>query len=350
MDSNEQTPVTGHVMKLASRFGILTLCFGLSVFVGCGSQNSPQKTDEGLTRVRLALNWFPEAEHGGFYAAEVHGFFREEGLEVDIIPGGPGSPVIQQVATGRCEFAVANADQVLLGREEGAQVKAVLTAMQDTPRCIMVHQKSGITSLKELRGLTLAVGAGRPFAKYLLQQLKDPQLTLVPYQGNITRFLQEDNFAQQAYVFSEPFIARQQGSDPRCLMLSEIGFNPYASLLVTSDERVTRQADLVARMVRASRRGWQKYLNDPQPTNERIHRLNPEMSLDTLAFGAQELKALCLPAPMTSERLGQMSPERWQTLAQQLASIELVSPQLNWRQAFTLQFSEEPTEHSTPQD
>ncbi len=97
----------------------------------------------GLRRVTLALNWFPEVEHGGFFAADVHGFFRDEGLEVEIQSGGPGAPVIQQVATQRCDFAVANADQVLLGRDQGAQVVAVMAAMQNSPHCIMVHQRGG---------------------------------------------------------------------------------------------------------------------------------------------------------------------------------------------------------------
>ena len=64
-------------------------------------------------RVRLALNWFPEAEHGGFYAALVHGYYQKQGLQVEILGGGPDAPVIQRVATGAVEFGVTNADDVL---------------------------------------------------------------------------------------------------------------------------------------------------------------------------------------------------------------------------------------------
>ena len=69
-------------------------------------------------RVQLALNWFPEAEHGGYYAALVHGYYADEGFDVEIIPGGPGAPVIQEVVVGRVGFGVVNADQILLGRAE----------------------------------------------------------------------------------------------------------------------------------------------------------------------------------------------------------------------------------------
>jgi len=286
----------------------------------------------------LALNWFPEAEHGGYYAAEVHGFFEQEGVDVEILPGGPGAPVIQQVATGRVAFAIANADQVLLGREQGAPIVAVMAPLQDSPRCIMVHESSGIESLRQLKNLTLSVGSGKPFAKYLLSQLGAADLTIVPYQGNVTAFLQRDDVAQQAYVFSEPFIARQQGAQPRCLMLSEIGFNPYTSVLITSERLIASDPQLVAKVVRASVRGWNKYLDSPAPTNQKIHMLNSGMGLEILAYGADAMQPLCLPAGTQPEVLGTMTATRWETLAGQLQSVGLLDDATVWQQAFDVQF------------
>ena len=94
----------------------LFLCgFLLSVVVvvGCSSEPpaapksppaNPASSDPPAKKsdaVELALNWLPEAEHGGFFAAEVHGLFAERQLRVKIIPGGPGVPVIQNVASGK---------------------------------------------------------------------------------------------------------------------------------------------------------------------------------------------------------------------------------------------------------
>lgn len=318
----------------------LALAF-LTVASGCSTGSEPSTADGSASdqQVTLALNWFPEAEHGGFYAALVHGYFEEEGLNVEIQSGGPGAPVIQQVATGRVEFAVANADQVLLGRDQQAPVVALMTSMQDSPRCIMVHEKGGPRSLLELRDLTLAVGSGKPFARFLLEKLgPDAQLTIVPYQGNVAMFLERQDFAQQAYVFSEPFIARQQGGDPRCLMVSELGFNPYSSLLIANDALVAERPEIAEKMVRASVRGWRKYLEDPEPTNRYIHKLNPEMSLEILAYGAEQLRGLCLPAAMPADQLGTMTDQRWRELAEQLAEIELLEDPSVWRQAYDSRF------------
>ena len=91
-----------------SLFVIASLVF----FTGCSedrdskeavSENIDLLTTEGksLTPVTLQLNWFPEAEHGGYYAALVHGFFANEGLDVEIIPGGPARKQYPQVFHGQ---------------------------------------------------------------------------------------------------------------------------------------------------------------------------------------------------------------------------------------------------------
>ena len=79
--------------------------------LGCSDGPAPPPNDvaadsaDGIVRpptaVSLQLNWFPEAEHGGFFAADVHGFYDDSKLDVEIRPGGPGTQVVTQVATGR---------------------------------------------------------------------------------------------------------------------------------------------------------------------------------------------------------------------------------------------------------
>ncbi len=123
--------------------------------LGTGCAPSAPRSEEAAT-IRLALNWFPDTQHAGFYAAEVFEEFKQQGLSVEIIPGGPAAPIVQNVALKQVEFAVANADQILMARAQGAPIVAVLASMQTSPRCIMIHRESGIQSLGDLRDLTLA--------------------------------------------------------------------------------------------------------------------------------------------------------------------------------------------------
>ena len=292
--------------------------------------------------VTLALNWFPEAEHGGFYAALVHGYFAEEGLNVTIRGGGPKVPVIADVASGTVAFGVDNADKLLLGRVQQADVVAVMAPIQDSPRCIMVHKSEGIASLKDLAGrkpFTLAMNTGQPFAQFLMKRVNLADAQITSYPGNVAQFLLEPKYGQQAYNFSEPFVAEQQGGYPVCLMLSELGFNTYTSLLITRGELIEQQPELVAKMTRASIRGWKKYLAEPDETNKHIHEQNTQMGLDVLTFGVGVLKPLCLPKDFTEERLGSMTAERWQTLASQMTEIGSLPPDsVKPEAAFTLKF------------
>lgn len=324
------------------------------VIAGCRSEvSSPStpKASPGTTAaakpvdVTLALNWYPEAEHGGYYAALVHGFFAEEGLNVTIRPGGPNVPVIADVATGKVEFAVDNADKLILLRAQQADAVVVMSPLQNSPRCVMVHKSSGLTRLEELankNSFTLAMNSGQPFAQFLAKKVRLDDVRIVPYQPDVAKFMEEPNFGQQAYSFSEPFVAEKQGGDPLCLMLSDLGFNTYTSVLLTRQEMIEKQSDVVEKMTRASIRGWKKYLAEPDESNKLIHKENPGMGLDILAFGVKALRPLCLPEGFDESRLGEMSGERWETLVSQMVEIGSIKPDsVKATDAYTLKFIEQ---------
>ena len=335
-----------------ARTFVLVGLFAALASAGCGSSNSaspqPQaaavnpaaeRKDPTLIQVTLQLNWFPEAEHGGYYAALVHGYFQEEGLDVEILPGGPETPVVQQVARRAATFGIVNADNVLFGRAQEAPVVAVMAPLQISPRCLIVHKSSGIRDFEDLKNITLAMSSSNAFSHYLRYKLPLPGVKIVPYPGNVAQFLINKDYAQQGYVFSEPFVARKEGGDPKILMLSDLGFNPYTSLLCTHESQLEDQPHLVRKMVAASIRGWQKYIESPAKANQRIHEANPEMDLDILEYGAETLTPLVLDSVAEQQGIGTMSRARWQTLADQLVeSGQLKHREAHVEQAFTTQF------------
>jgi NitT/TauT family transport system substrate-binding protein len=323
---NDRRLLDGNLFETCSR-RLATACLAAfaALLAGCNPAVDANR-EPSLEPVTLQLNWFPEMEHGGFYAALIHGYYRDEGLEVTIKQGGARTPTVNEVATGRAEFAIGNADDLLLGRANGAEVTAIFSPLQDSPRCIMVHQDSGVRLLDELKGLRLAIKSGQPFEAWLRAKGKLEGVETVPFNGGVSFFLENPKHAQQGYTFSEPYVARQQGADPKCLLVSETGFNPYAGLMFASEDTVQARSKLVGKMVRASLRGWKKYLNDPETTNAHIHSLNEEMGLAALEFGAEALAPLCLPSELPAEDLGRMSADRWKTLASQLVEIKMLDP------------------------
>ena len=289
-------------------------------------------------RVRLALNWFPEAEHGGFYAAHIHGYYAARNLEVEILGGGPDAPVIQRVSTGAVEFGVTNADDVLYARAQQAPVVALMAPYQINPRCIMVHESSGIERIDQISNITLAMSQRPAFSHYLRWKYPLEGVNIVPYPGNVSQFLANTDFAQQGYVFSEPFVARQQGGNPRALLVSDIGFNPYASVIIATEETIAQRTDIVRAVVEASIEGWEHYLRDGQETNQYINSLNPEMGLDILAYGVEESASLVLDPVASEKGLGHMSNARWNELNKQMVEAGLIKAEDGVEGAFDTQF------------
>ena len=304
----------------------------------CGQSETPPPTEEGKTRIKLALNWFPEAEHGGFYAAHIHGYYAARNLEVEILGGGPDAPVIQRVSTGAVEFGVTNADDVLYARAQQAPVVALMAPYQINPRCIMVHESSDIERIDQISNITLAMSQRPAFSHYLRWKYPLEGVNIVPYPGNVSQFLANPNFAQQGYVFSEPFVARQQGGNPRALLVSDIGFNPYASVIIATEETIAQRTDIVRAVVEASIEGWEHYLRDGQATNKYINSLNPEMGMDILAYGVEESAALVLDPVASEKGLGHMSSVRWNELHKQMIEAGLIKTDGSVEGAFDTQF------------
>jgi NitT/TauT family transport system substrate-binding protein len=331
-------------MKCAGDWTLVVLVSMLSASGGCREAQQTQPARAGETEVTLALNWFADAQHGGFFAAQEHGLFAKAGLNVQIIPGGPAAPVVQNVALKRVTFGIANADQILMARGQQAPIVAVFAAMQNSPRCIMVHEQSGITEFEELRDLKLALGAGKAFARFLQMRCDFGSVQIVPYTGSIAPFLHDQRLAQQAYVFSEPFVARREGARPRCLMVSQLGFNPYTSCLITHEDFIRQQPDLVQRTVRAAQHGWQIYLRSPDAIHAAIQASNPQMDVESLRFASAAIRPLCLPDGLAEAKLGMMTKFRWQELGNQLVELGLLEPSVNPFDAFTMQFLDEPVD------
>ena len=250
--------------------------------------------------------------------------------------GAPNS-VIQELAAGRISFAVSNADLVVLARAKGVPIVAIAAPLQQSPRCLLVHESCGFKSLHDIKDIELAISDSRPFAGWLKNQVALEGVSFVPFGGSVGEFLQKEKFAQQAYVFSEPFTAQQNGSDPQVLPLSEICFNPYASLLVTTEDMIANQPDVVKAVAQASVTGWERYLDDSTAVNKSINVANKDMSLEALAFGAAELQPLCKVDANTA--FCSMTTERWAELIVQIETIEQIpASSVRAEQCFTNDF------------
>jgi NitT/TauT family transport system substrate-binding protein len=205
---------------------LLLVAIATAVASPACSKNHPP-TASGGAAVVLALDWVPEPEFGGFYAARDQGAFRKHGLEVEIRGGGAGVPVVQMVAGGQADFGVVGADEVISARVRGADVLPIFATFQTSPQGIMVHAKRGYKTLSEALGAgTLAIEPGLPYAAYLKKKYGVFGARVVPYDGGVARFMVDPAFAQQCFVTAEPLAATKKGGDPQVFLVANEGFNP----------------------------------------------------------------------------------------------------------------------------
>lgn len=291
----------------------------------------------GLTAVKLQTDWYPQPEHGGFYNALVKGYYKEEGLDVQILPGGPYSNAEQQVAVGAAQFAMGSSDHVLEGLANGEPLVAVGATMQSDPQALMVHQDSPVKSFADLEGHTIAVKPGSTWFQYLVKRYRLKDAREVPATYSVANFLADPKYIQQIFVTSEPFFAQKAGVPIRTLLISDTGYNPYR-VFFTSQSFLKDHPDMVAKFVRASIRGWRDYMQDPTAANAAITQLNPAMNKEQMQFTWQALKDGHFVSGTDPNQLGQFDPQRWAAMYQQLRDLKVIQKPIDPANAYTTQF------------
>jgi NitT/TauT family transport system substrate-binding protein len=314
-------------------------CAALFVFLIAGCRGGSSHSENGLTPVGLQLDWYPQPELGGFYTAQMLGYYKAEGLDVSIAPLPQYGSVAQIVATGKAEFGLGSSVDILEWDSNGLPLLAVAATMQHDPQAVMVHSNSPIRDFKDLDGHTIAAQTGAIWLRYVAARYKLRNVREIPVTRSIANFLADPDYAQQIFVTSEPFFAKQAGAGVRTMLISSSGYDPYRVQFTTRDF-ATQHPDIVAKFVRASIHGWQEYLRDPGPTNALLLKLNPALNPAQEVYTAQALRdgGFITGDVAKNEQIGTMSPARWQASCDQLKSLGIVPASFDPATAYSLQF------------
>ncbi len=299
---------------------LLLAALALALAAGCKSKDRAEGPDAPTT-MRLQLNWVPEPEFGGLYAAQKQGLYRAAGLEVELIKGSAGVPSAQLAASGKVEFAVVTGAEVIRMRTRGADLVALYAQFRTSPRGIVVHRDSPYKSLEALwkSDATVVLEPGLPFARWLDKQYGGQNLERVPSTGNLAGFMADKGLAQAVFVFAEPVELERRAVPVRILDVADTGFNPYEAIIVTRRAYLEANRAKVKAFVDATRAGWAAYLADPGPTNAVMAELNPAMSkaaMDTsIRLAERYIKGIDKGPP------GSMTTARWAALVDQLVRL-----------------------------
>ncbi|MSU66068.1 MAG: myristoyl transferase [Opitutus sp.] len=319
------------------RWGLCSLLALLAA--GCGRKDVKAPVRAGPRKVVLQTDWFPQAEHGGFYQALAKGYYAQAGLEVTISSGGPGVGIKLNVARGDADFGMMRSDDLMVATSRGLPFVMVAATMQHDPQAVMVHADSPIKTLRDLNGRVVIASISMAWIPYV-QKKYGIKFDLKPNTYGLGEFLATPDAVQQCIVTNEPFIAQQQGRAVRTVPLAESGYDVYHAIFCRR-ELVRAAPEVVRAFVAASILGWRDYLrNDPEPANALIRGRNPQMTPELLEFSRSEMiiRSLVHGDITKGEDVGQLSLPRLEDEMATLFHLRLIDAPLSIVDVATREF------------
>jgi NitT/TauT family transport system substrate-binding protein len=285
--------------------------------------------EKALTKITFSLDFIPLGRHAPWYAAIAEGYYKDEGLDVSIIPSQGTAQTIQALEAGTAQLGFTDVPSLVLARANGAKVKMVAVNYEKAPYAIFsLNPGANVTTAKQLEGLTLGSGAGsftpKVIAGFMAQQGLDPnKLTIsnVAPPARATALLSGQVPAIEFFVMSKPGLeasAKEKGAELRTFLLADHGLKLYSNGIVATDDYLGKNADVVKRFVRASLKGWQFALHNPEKAAQDQIKFVPSLNPQTTVAELGVVKGLAETPATEKNGLGSFDP------AEMKASLEFI--------------------------
>jgi NitT/TauT family transport system substrate-binding protein len=291
-----------------------------------------------LRHVSIMLDWYPEAENGGYYYALVNGLYRKAGLDVEVIPAAPNAAVEPQVALGKMDFGLGSSDVTLIARSRGIPLVQVMGSLQHDPVGVMMHDESPVRTFADLEGHTVATQPGEPWFLFVVKKYNLKNVRVTPLSFDYAPFLHDPNYIQQCFITSEPPIMEHKGVRVRWLWVKESGCDPYMAL-DSSDSFVSENPDTVRAFVAATIAGWRGYLAHPETADAEILRRNPAMNQLQLDLSRQVMiKYHLVDGDESGLAVGKVDPKRLEHQYRILRDLGIISKDYDFTKAYSVAF------------
>lgn len=242
---------------------LISLCL---IVTGCGSKQAASKNADKLEEVDLVLDWYPNAIHTFIYAAIENGYFKEEGLKVNIkFPSNPTDP-LSLPAAGKATLGIYYQPDVVIARSnEKVPVKSV-GAIVHTPLNVIISLKEkNINSPKDLSGKTIGFSGNPLNIEYVKTMVKadggDPdsvKIVDVGFELLSSMVTKKVDATTGGLINHEVPVLRNQGHQINYFDPSKYGVpNYYEEIFVTSDKTLKEKPETLKKFMKAARKGYE---------------------------------------------------------------------------------------------
>lgn len=335
---------------------ILMIC---SVVAGCGNNSKNEPAASGTTtestpaveasvdpvKVKLQLKWVPQAQFAGYYVALEKGYYKDEGLEVEILPGGPDIVPEQQVASGAADIGVDWVASLLPHQEEGLPLIEIAQIYQRSGLVLVSKKEAGINSPTDLKGKKVGNWMGGNefeilalFDKYKFDPNKDLEFAKQGF--TMDQFFTGEVDAASAMTYNEYQMVLEQGTPESDLNVIDMNAEGVAMLednLFANKEWLADNKETAAKFLRASLKGWKQAIDDPEGAVDSVMKEAEEgsTSRDHQVTMMKEVAKLILPEGFDPAKMGYVDEAAFKQTADIAHQFGVIKKPADLKEAYT---------------
>lgn len=327
------------MMKKRSMLFLLCLILSTTVLLPVQAQS-----DDELTDITLFVSYIPSVQFAPMYLAAERGYFADAGINISFEHSFNEPDGVDRIALNHLQFGLISGEQVILGRNAEKPLVYVMEWYHRFPVGVVVPADSDIETPEDLAGRVIGLpdfsGASYIGLLALLSyaDLDEFDAALTPIGFNAPELMcSHEVEAATVYITNEPLTIQKECFDVRVIQVSD-----YVSLvsngLITNEETIANNPELVASMVLALQKGLADTIADPQVAfDNAIENYVTELPEDQYETQYQVL--LNSIELWRSDTPGQTSPEAWELTQQTLLDAELLpEPLEDLSQIYTNEF------------
>lgn len=323
---------------------LLTLVLALGA-AGCGEKEEGSAQTTGERSIDLVLDYFPNADHAGIYAAIGNGDFARAGLKVTPrTPADPSAP-LKLLTAGRADLVISYEPELLLARDKGQDLQAVGALVQKPLTSIISVGKDAVKRPEDLRDTRVGT-AGIPYQsaylKTILREANVPASSVreINVGFNLTPAMLSGRVDATLGSFwnYEGVELQRRGRKPTILRMEELGVPTYNELIVVARaETVRNDGPMLRRFMQALANGHRALKTDPDAGIDPLLEANPDLQRGPQRAVVDATLPVFFPED-DDKPFGYMDPREWQAYTTWMADERLIGSVDPGARAFTNEF------------